>query len=85
MYPQHANTIFAEVANLDTHASHALHELPHLSAVIDETLRLYPALPTAVTRETPPEGIIVADHFVPGYTTIAVPRYTIGRREYPDK
>ncbi len=84
MYPQHADMIFAEVANIDTHDSHALHKLPHLSAVIDKTLCLYPAVPTAVTRETPPKGVMIAGRFIPGYTTISVPRYTIGKCEYPE-
>ena len=84
MYPQHAEKIFAEVADIDTHDPQALHELTHLDAVIDETLRLYPVLPTAVTRETPPESMVIGGRLIPGNTTIVVPRYTIGRRGRPN-
>lgn len=59
----------------------ALQELPHLNGVINETLRLHPALPTGGLRQTPPEGITVAGQFIPGNVTVSAPRYSLGRRE----
>lgn len=80
MYPQHAEKIWNEVSDLDTHDPGALHDLPHLNAVVDETLRLYPGVPTGGLRETPSEGMMIGGRYIPGHTTIAVPRYSIGRR-----
>ncbi|TGO57308.1 hypothetical protein BCON_0067g00290 [Botryotinia convoluta] len=59
----------------------ALRNLPHLNAIINETLRLHPALPTGGLRDTPSEGVTIADTYVPGNVTVCVPRYVLGRLE----
>jgi cytochrome P450 len=56
--------------------------LPYLDAVIHEGnsfhtssnagMRLRPAVHPNLTRETPPEGMTIAGHFVPGNVTICV-------------
>jgi cytochrome P450 len=53
----------------------------HLNGVINEALRLHPAVPSGVLRLTPPEGIKIGSTFIPGNTTVVTPSYTIGRRE----
>ncbi|GAO20170.1 hypothetical protein UVI_02008750 [Ustilaginoidea virens] len=50
-----------------------------LEAVIQETLRLHPAVPSGTQRLTPPEGLQIGDHHVPGNTIVQVPSYTIFR------
>ena len=57
-----------DIANLD-----------HLNAVIYETLRMYPPVPTALQRKTPPEGIEIGGEFIPGEMTVWCPQYAIGR------
>ena len=57
-----------EIANLD-----------HLNGIIYEALRLYPPVPTALWRTTPPEGIEIEGVHVPGNMTVWCPQYTIGR------
>ena len=59
---------------------HTLHVLPHLNGIINETLRLHPAVPTGGLRQTPPEGVHVAGRFIPGNTVICAPRYSLARR-----
>lgn len=51
----------------------------HLNAVINESLRMHPPLPTGASRITPPEGITIDDVFVPGSTNVTVPQYALGR------
>jgi tryprostatin B 6-hydroxylase len=51
----------------------------HLDGVIQETLRLHPAIPSGFPRVTPPEGIMIGDTFIPGGTTVVLPVYTIQR------
>ncbi|BCS18635.1 cytochrome P450 [Aspergillus puulaauensis] len=55
--------------------------LNHLNGVINEVLRLYPAVPSALQRKTPPEGIVVDGVHVPGDTHVYCPLYVVGRSE----
>jgi cytochrome P450 len=60
----------------------SLQAAEYLNGVINESLRLHPAVPSGVLRLTPPEGITIGTTFIPGNTTVVAPSYTIGRREW---
>ena len=82
-HPAHAEKLKKELANVDCLDDHRLQTLPHLNAVIQETLRLHPPLISAGMRKAPKAGLRIGDTFVPGETTIVAPRYTIFRRKTP--
>jgi cytochrome P450 len=58
-----------------------LQSADHLNGVINEALRLHPAVPSGLLRLTPPEGITVGETFIPGECTVGAPGYTLGRLE----
>ena len=62
-----------DVANLPT--------LHHLNALIYETLRLHPPIPSGGLRNTPTSGIKVGETYIPGNTTVLTPHYSLGRRK----
>ncbi|PYH90165.1 cytochrome P450 [Aspergillus ellipticus CBS 707.79] len=55
--------------------------LEHLNGVINEGLRLYPAVPSSLPRETPPEGVQVDGVYIPGSTSVVCPMFVMGRSE----
>ncbi|KAJ5641186.1 hypothetical protein N7490_005186 [Penicillium lividum] len=64
----------ADAANL---AFEALQDLPLLESVINETLRVHPAVPSGMPRLTPPEGVYIEGTYIPGNTTVSCPTWTI--------
>lgn len=81
IHPSHVEKLRKEQEGVDLSDFRQLQALPHLNGVINEVLRLHPAVPTGGFRETPPEGAYIGDKWVPGYTLICAPRWTLGRRE----
>lgn len=59
-----------------------LKAMPHLNAVINEALRLHPALPSGGLRQTPPDGVTIAGQYIPGNVVVSAPRYSLGRCEF---
>jgi cytochrome P450 len=53
--------------------------IPYLDAVINETLRLKPAIPGGVPRVTPTSGIQIDEVYIPGDVNVIVPAYAIHR------
>ncbi|CBX98473.1 hypothetical protein LEMA_P098820.1 [Plenodomus lingam JN3] len=54
--------------------------IPYLDGVINEAMRLHPAVPSGVQRETPPEGITLPNGtYIPGSTIVWMPIHTIQR------
>ncbi|KAJ5714425.1 uncharacterized protein N7483_011606 [Penicillium malachiteum] len=64
----------ADVADL---AFEAIQDLPLLESVINETLRVHPAVPSGLPRLTPPEGVYIDGTYIPGNTTVSCPTWTI--------
>lgn len=75
--------------------SRSLSDVPMLDAIINETLRLIPAVPSGNPRVTPPEGLIIPlanqngkteDLFIPGDVDVYVPPYWVHRdpKIFPD-
>ncbi|KID80224.1 uncharacterized protein G6M90_00g011610 [Metarhizium brunneum] len=85
--------VFFHLAH-DAHLAHALQreldmlpglahdnllKIPLLDAVIHETMRLHPAVPSGTQRVTPPEGLTIGERHIPGNTIVQVPSYTVFR------
>jgi cytochrome P450 len=51
----------------------------YLNGVISEALRLHPPVPSGLLRQTPIEGIMVGDTFIPGDVTVSAPTWSMGR------
>lgn len=81
LHPEKAEKLYQEVKGLDVYDPKVLQRLPYLNAVIKETLRLHPAVPTGGYRDTPSQGMTIGETFIPGNTTIVAPRYVLGRCE----
>ncbi|KAI0450353.1 cytochrome P450 [Xylaria acuta] len=92
-YPHHVGLLRAELdglmrTELGNYAHTDLANLPHLNGVINESMRLFPPVATAIPRLTPPDGLTIDGTFVPGNVTVFCPQYVLGRDPecyaYPD-
>ncbi|KAL8869639.1 MAG: hypothetical protein Q9174_004121 [Haloplaca sp. 1 TL-2023] len=69
--PDMLSKLQKELDTLDPdHDMQDLQDPPYLNGIINETMRLHPAVPTGGLRETPPNGAVVAGRFVPSNTVI---------------
>lgn len=56
---------------LDAMDSQRLQNLAYMNACIDEALRIFPPVPTGLTRTVPERGDTVAGEFLPGGVTVS--------------
>jgi cytochrome P450 len=56
-----------------------IQDAKYLNGVINEALRLHPPVPSGLLRQTPPEGLMVGDIFIPGGVTVSAPTWSMGR------
>jgi cytochrome P450 len=61
-------------------------KLPCLNAVVNETLRVYPAIPMSEQRVAPPRGAEILGYYIPGGTVCSLQPYIENRnsRVVPD-
>ncbi|GAB7356749.1 hypothetical protein MBLNU459_g7651t1 [Dothideomycetes sp. NU459] len=80
--PQLQADIEDEVSHLQEGFTDAdLERLPLLNAVINETLRLYCAVPGSLPRVVPQSGATLGGYFIPEGTTVSTQAYTLHRDE----
>ncbi|KAF1943290.1 cytochrome P450 [Clathrospora elynae] len=77
-HPTYMQAIRAEfLANISTY--NCQHSLPLLDAVIHESMRLWPSVFFASQRVTPPQGLDINGHFVPGNMIVQIPLFPLSR------
>ncbi|KAK6957361.1 hypothetical protein Daesc_000145 [Daldinia eschscholtzii] len=77
--PWHQDILLSELKDVDIYDKSQLQNCNHLTALINETLRLYPPVPTGGYRQSPPTGMTINDVYIPGNVTIVAPRYSLAR------
>ncbi|KAL6717748.1 hypothetical protein ACLMJK_003833 [Lecanora helva] len=78
--PIQQDRIRSELSGLSSrYDPQSLRDVQHLSGIINEALWLYPALPSGGMRQTPSEGLHIADRYIPGNVVVSAPRYSLGR------
>jgi cytochrome P450 len=80
-YPEHMQKIYDEVRDIDIDDIPKLALLPHLNAVLKETLRIAPPAMSGGSRIVGPAGLWVGEQFTPGGTKVTAPKYAIQRRK----
>ncbi|KAE8165150.1 cytochrome P450 monooxygenase [Aspergillus tamarii] len=74
-------TLQAELDALEDLTQESLTGVTLLDAMINETLRLHPAVPSGLQRLTPPEGLQINDTYIPGDVIVCIPMHSLFRDE----
>lgn len=75
-------TLQAELDALEDLTQESLTGVTLLDAMINETLRLHPAVPSGLQRLTPPEGLQINDTYIPGDVIVCIPMHSLFRGEW---
>ena len=60
----------------------AIEQLPYLTACINESMRLFPAIPGPFPRLVPPSGLVISGHYLPGGTIVSANALAVHRSDY---
>ncbi|PGH01942.1 hypothetical protein AJ79_07773 [Helicocarpus griseus UAMH5409] len=71
----------AELDQLSDLSSENIQSIKFLDALIHETLRLHPAVPSGMQRVTPPEGLQIGKTYIPGDIMVQIPLHSLFRDE----
>lgn len=77
--PAYVGRLREELLALPGLSTEHLESVELLDALVNETLRLYPPFPSGLQRLTPPEGLSIGDHHIPGNTVVQAPWHTVFR------
>lgn len=69
----------ADGGDATTVSHEKIKDVAYLDWLVQETLRLKPAVPSGVTRLTPPGGLQIDEVHIPGDTIVVVPMHSIQR------
>lgn len=58
---------------------HCQRALPLLDAIIQESMRIWPSVFSASPRLTPPEGLTINGHYIPGNISVQIPPFAMNR------
>lgn len=81
-YPDLRKDLQRQIAGLPNLSNDRLSSLSLLDALINETMRLHPVVPSGIQRMTPPEGIVIGDNYIPGDVMVCIPMHTLFRGEF---
>ncbi|KAL6409015.1 Isotrichodermin C-15 hydroxylase-like protein [Ilyonectria robusta] len=70
-YKKLTEEIRSAFESADEMNSQGLQNLPYMNSCIDEALRIFPPVPTGLTRTVPENGDTVAGEFLPGGVTVS--------------
>ena len=76
-YKRLSTEIRSTFHSTDTLSNRELQKLPFLDGCINEALRLRPPVPSNFIRETPLEGMLINNLFIPGGTVVSTPAYAL--------